>query len=99
MLYMEHIATISSKGQITLPAEFRRQLKLASGDKITIVKRGNIIEIKPNDWKRDLNDLQQVVAQHLKRHHIKPLSDEELDAAIDASTAEAAIKRYHRSLE
>jgi len=95
---MTHTATISSKGQITLPAELRRQFKLHGGDTIIIVKRGNAIQITPNDWKQGLDTLQKEVAAHLKRHHIQPLGDEALDEAINEAAAEAATKRYERDL-
>lgn len=40
------ISTISSKGQITLPARLRRQLKMQPNDPVTIEASGNAIVIK-----------------------------------------------------
>lgn len=36
-----NLAKISANGQITVPIEIRRQLKLKSGDKILFVQKGN----------------------------------------------------------
>jgi len=35
------IAKITSKGQITIPVEIRKKLKLNEGDKVVIVEEGN----------------------------------------------------------
>jgi AbrB family looped-hinge helix DNA binding protein len=40
------IATLSSKGQITLPAEARRTLGLRSGDRVAIEERGGEIVVR-----------------------------------------------------
>jgi AbrB family looped-hinge helix DNA binding protein len=41
------IATLSSKGQITLPAAARRALGLKAGDRITVEERGGEIVLRP----------------------------------------------------
>lgn len=43
------VATISTNGQITVPADVRRELQLAPGDKIAFVKNeyGDITVVKP----------------------------------------------------
>jgi antitoxin PrlF len=41
------IATLSSKGQITLPAAARRALGLSAGDRVAIESRANEIVIRP----------------------------------------------------
>ena len=41
------IATVSSKGQITLPAKVRRHLGIKPHDRISIEERGTEIIIKP----------------------------------------------------
>lgn len=41
------IATVSSKGQITLPAKVRLSLGIRSKDKVQFFVRGNEIVIKP----------------------------------------------------
>ena len=45
------ISTVSTKGQITLPAEMRRRLKIKPGDRIILEKAGDSILIKKaNDF-------------------------------------------------
>ena len=41
------LATVSSKGQITLPARIRAQLGIRSKDKVQFILRENEIVIKP----------------------------------------------------
>ena len=44
------LATVSSNGQITVPADVRRSLQLAPGDKVAFVRneRGDITGVKPS---------------------------------------------------
>ncbi len=65
---MTYTATISSKGQITLPAEIRRSLALNPGDKITIVKRDGAAEIKASSYDAELQELRQRAEVHMKRN-------------------------------
>jgi AbrB family looped-hinge helix DNA binding protein len=97
---MTYSTTITSKGQITIPAAIRRNLGLKAGESVRF-KLGddNQVLIEKNDWKRGLNELNTVVAAHLKKHHIKPLTDKELDRAINESAEQAAAERYKRSLD
>lgn len=40
-------ATISSKGQVVLPAEVRRRLRLAKGELLSIEVRGDSVLLRP----------------------------------------------------
>jgi AbrB family looped-hinge helix DNA binding protein len=44
---MTRTATITSKGQLTLPVDIRRALKLSAGDKVACEQHGNGILIVP----------------------------------------------------
>jgi AbrB family looped-hinge helix DNA binding protein len=44
---MAHIATVSSKGQITLPAALRKQLGIELGSQISFEADGKQLIIKP----------------------------------------------------
>jgi len=87
---MQHIAIISSKGQITLPASIRRSLNLHEGDKITIVKRHGSIEIKPDTYQQELNDLRARAKAHMQRNGTWGMSWEEVRKRAD----EAKLKEY-----
>ncbi len=89
---------MTSKGQITVPVEIRRKLGLKKGEKINIKLKGNTAVIEANDWQNDLRVLQKRMSAHLKQHNIKPLSDEELDEAINQASQQAAVERYQRGM-
>jgi len=91
---MEHIATISSKGQITLPAAYRRQLKLKAGDKISIVKHANSIEIKPSTYQQELDELRARIEKEVKAKGLWGKPWEEVRAVADAVREEEYRKKY-----
>lgn len=82
---MAYTATISSKGQITLPADIRRGLKLHAGDKITIVKRGAVAEIKPSNYAEELDELRAQAEAHMKQNGTWGASWEEARAGAGAA--------------
>ena len=41
------VATVSSKGWIVIPAEFRKKYKLTPGSKVAIVDYGGVLSIVP----------------------------------------------------
>ncbi len=84
---IERIATISSKNQITLPAEIRRQLGVGAADKIAfVVDKDGKVEVR-----RPRYDLESVIGS------IKGLPGEsaDLEAEIERATAEE-IERLFR---
>lgn len=44
---MVYIASITEKGQITIPAEIRRLLRVRAGDKVSFNKKGQHVLISP----------------------------------------------------
>jgi AbrB family looped-hinge helix DNA binding protein len=48
------MSTISSKNQITLPAQLLRELGLTPGDRLAITREGNrlVLRARPRDWVR-----------------------------------------------
>jgi antitoxin PrlF len=92
---MTYSSTLTSKGQVTVPVSIRRRLGLKPGQPIRFrVTESNQVVIEKNDWKEGLKELQQEAAAHFKQHNIKPLSDEELDQAIDDAAMEAVTRKY-----
>ena len=95
---MTDSTTVTSKGQVTIPVSFRRLLGLKAGETVRFkLVKNNQVMIEKNDWKRGLEELHQEVSSHLKKYKIKPLSDEELDEAINTAAEQAALERYRRS--
>jgi looped-hinge helix DNA binding domain, AbrB family len=39
--------TVTSKGQVTIPSRLRRELKIVNGEKLLIVREGNVIKMIP----------------------------------------------------
>ena len=71
------LATMTSKGQVTLPKEIRDQLNLSAGDKIDfVVGDGKEVRLLPRN--KSLWDLKG----SLKRSGRKPVSLEDMDKAI-----------------
>lgn len=42
-----HTSQLTRKGQVTIPAEIRRQLGLQQGDKVAFVQDGDTVTVKP----------------------------------------------------
>lgn len=69
---MTYTATISSKGQITLPASIRRSLNVRAGDRLKVVKRGNSIAITADTYNEELAALRIKLQAHLKKQGFTP---------------------------
>lgn len=96
---MTYTTTMTSKGQITVPVAIRKKLGLKPGEQIAINLKGNTATIEAYDWRAGMVDIQRRMQSHLKKQGITPLSDEELDAAINDAAQAAAWERYQRSLK
>jgi antitoxin PrlF len=70
-------ATITSKGQVTLPKKVRHALKVGPGDRIDfVVEDDGRVSVRPVQI--DVTELRGV----LHRSGMRPVSLEEMDAAI-----------------
>lgn len=69
------IATVTSKGQVTLPAEARRKLGIRAGSKLEFVVLDGRLEVIPVS--QSVTMLKTIVPRPKKR-----LTIEEMDAAI-----------------
>jgi len=62
------VLTVSSKGQISIPVDFRRQLSLKTGDKLVAYTSGDVIMLKTlklptaEEFKASLDEAQQWAA-------------------------------------
>jgi AbrB family looped-hinge helix DNA binding protein len=78
------IATVTSKGQVTLPIELRNKLGIHTGTKLEIVENGDgSARLRP--LKRKASSL----AGYFGPHNGKPVSVEEMDDAIAAGAADS----------
>lgn len=94
MLYMEHVATISSKGQITLPARIRKDLHIHPGDRLIVVKKGQTISIKPDTYDEELTALRKKIEKHVKAKGLWGKPIEEIRAQADEARADYYRKKY-----
>lgn len=80
-------ATLTSKGQVTIPAETRAKLRLSTGSKIDFVENadGEIV-LRPR--RGDVRRLKGILD-----YSGPPATQEDIDAAV----ADAAVERFLRS--
>jgi len=77
-------ATVTSKGQITIPAEVRSELGVSAGDRVEFIELGKgRYAIVPAT--RSVKELKGI----FKGRRRKPVSIEEMDAAIAERAAES----------
>lgn len=79
-------ATITSKGQITIPAEVRMALKLGAGDRITFEMLPTVGFVFKPVQKMAVTALKGMIAKPKK-----PVSIEEMNAAIAKRGAAAGL--------
>jgi AbrB family looped-hinge helix DNA binding protein len=46
-LVLVETVTVTSKGQITIPSRLRKELNIVKGEKLLIVREGNVIKMTP----------------------------------------------------
>lgn len=94
---MTRSTILTSKGQMTIPAIFRKKLGIKPGERVLVEMQGNKVIVQKNNWREQLRQVQTQSLEHMKKHNIKPLSDEDLDDAINEAAQAAAIERYEGS--
>lgn len=76
-------ATITSKGQVTLPKEVREHLQVGQGDRIDfVIDRGGDVRVVP--LKRSVKELYGIAPYRGER----PLTIQEMDEAVGEALAE-----------
>jgi AbrB family looped-hinge helix DNA binding protein len=79
-------ATVTTKGQITLPRDVRRALGLAPGDKVDFVAVDGGFQLIP--LRQDIRALKGRLAGRVQR----PFTVEEMDEAIARAASESAAE-------
>ena len=82
----EHYTIITRKGQITLPAEIRRELDLKQGDRITVTVDAKEVRLRPTA------SVVERTAGVFKTNQ-PPLSAEELRRKAEEAWAEDVLER------
>jgi AbrB family looped-hinge helix DNA binding protein len=85
-------STITSKGQITLPAVYRRALGLRPGDRLSFEEEGGIITM------RKAQSVTESTAGSLTKYaSTPPLTAQEMRDVAEQAIADEALERYERS--
>lgn len=91
---MTYFTTVTSKGQVTLPAPLRKKLNIKSGQRVEVsLDNHNQAVIKSIVDVEAVREANRVFAQN---KGIKPIASR---TQINKIMAEEAVKRYKRSLE
>ncbi len=90
----EVIVTITSKNQITLPAQYVRKLKLTRNRTLKVTEKRGVLELKPQP---SLEEVMAPIWKEMKKQlkGKKPLTDEGLNQAIRDSYAEVDVKDHN----
>jgi AbrB family looped-hinge helix DNA binding protein len=75
-----YIARITTKGQVTVPVELRKHLKLKEGDYILFEKKGPKVEIKKMLPPNDFEEFAKPIRERFQRDGIRP---EDIEEAIN----------------
>lgn len=81
------VVTVSSRGQVSIPADVRRELDLEEGAKLLVVSKGDNILLKKVDESFVEKSLEDV---------LKPMWEESENAGIDEDDAEELIDEHRQ---
>lgn len=81
-----YIARITTKGQVTVPLELRKELKVKEGDYILFEKKGSRVEIKKMVPPNDFEDFARPIRERFQREGITP---DDVEAAINWARGES----------
>lgn len=91
---MTYTTTISSKGQITLPAAIRRQLNVRLGDRLQVNYVQGKAVIQRDNYDERLAAVRAHAKKHLEARGLSGLSIEEIRKRADKAKLEDYIKRH-----
>lgn len=92
LMYMIYTATVTSQGQITIPAKIRRGLGLEKLQKVVLTLKKNyvVLEPEPNIMK---------LSGSLHQYALKHKSIEETIEIEEAAAAEAVAESYRKKMK
>jgi len=93
---MQYTSTMTSKGQVTVPAAFRRKLGIKPGETVRLSISGNSVKVEATDWRKDLKELQVRIHDHMKRKNLPFPPPEDWQKVREQAWRDAATERSHR---
>jgi AbrB family looped-hinge helix DNA binding protein len=87
-----YFTTVTRKGQITIPVDIRRQLKISEGDLIAVEREGDSVRLRRSESIVDRTT--GALSKYVKG---APLSAEEERAAAELAIARDVVERMNRS--
>ena len=88
-MYMQFIVTITSQGQITIPAKIRRKLKLDKSKKAIVTVKNDEIVVTPEP------DIMQL-AGSLHKYAKKNMSIDEVIKMEERAWEDAVVEKYKK---
>lgn len=93
-----HLVRVQEKGQITLPASMRKRLGLKKGDLVAVTPTDGGVLIKPVEVKEQtgspwLRELYEYFAPVREEIRALGLTEEEVNAEIDAAVREVRARQ------
>jgi antitoxin PrlF len=79
------MVTVSSRGQVSIPAEVRRELELEKGSKLLVVAEGDNILLKKVDASVLDKSLEEI---------LQPMWEQAEDAGLSEEDAEELVHEY-----
>ena len=91
---MKTSSTITSKGQITLPAEMRRRLGLKSGERVKFVIKGQELVVSKDNYWEELDAFRKEMSAKVRRAGLAGLSIEEIRQGMNEAKAKYYKEHY-----
>jgi len=83
------ITSMSTKGQVVIPASMRKKLNIGSGSKMIVVQEGNNILLKPIESPVQ-NEFKEIIQLAEKLTQELALSEADIDEAIKVARSKHA---------
>ncbi|QTN32740.1 AbrB/MazE/SpoVT family DNA-binding domain-containing protein [Akkermansiaceae bacterium] len=79
-------ATLTSKGQITVPVKIREQLNLRTGDKLDFQIEGTSIKVSPARKKGTLEELMNILPRAKRSYTVEEMNEGIAQGACDGGS-------------
>jgi len=78
--------TITSKGQVTVPAKIRQQLNLQTGDRLDFEVENGAIKVTPERKKITLEDFMNILPKATRSYTVEEMNEAIVEGACDGGS-------------